>query len=512
MGRYAVFAEIASGGMASVHLGRLIGSVGFTRTVAIKRLHPHLARNPDFVAMFLDEARLAARIRHPNVVHTLDVVSDEHELLLVMEYVQGETLARLVRAAHSQKIRLPPSIASGIAVGALDGLHAAHEATSERGTPLGIVHRDVSPQNVLVGRDGVARVLDFGVAKAAGRLHETKDGSVKGKFAYMAPEQLGRTEVDRRADIFAAGVVIWEALTAERLFDGDNLAEIVHAVISRSVPAPSSVAADIPPELDAVVLKALEREVDKRYASAHDMAVALERVCRPASAREIGEWVEYLAAPSLRASRTLLERIESETSTPADLPPVPQEISSAVTTAPQQADGNPSYISSSHARAIPGSNVSAHSTTGAQATLASKWGALQPRVQEFFRPFGESIVPWWKALGVLALLGVIVLALLFAAVTFHRFFRDRAANDANAPADMAAPSNAGSASATATPSAALAPSAAASAAPTPSVEPPSGSAAPAESAAPADSTAAGADKTDKTSGAPTAGTGSGHRH
>ena len=197
LGRYLLYGEIASGGMATVHFGRLMGVVGFSRTVAIKRLHPHYARDPEVVTMFLDEARLAARIRHPNVLPTIDVVAADGEVFLVMEYVQGVPLSHLVQAATEQGRRVPPRIVSSILVDALNGLHAAHEATNERGEPLRLVHRDVSPQNIMVGADGVARVLDFGVAKAMGRLQTTRDGQVKGKLAYMAPEHLAGREVSR---------------------------------------------------------------------------------------------------------------------------------------------------------------------------------------------------------------------------------------------------------------------------------------------------------------------------
>src|SRR4030088_3091893 len=176
--------------MATVHFGRLQGAAGFARSVAIKSLHPQYAKDPDFVAMFLDEARLAARIAHPNVVPTLDVVSQGDDLLLVMEYVRGSALSRLVRPLTQKGERMPQRIAGSIVSGVLRGLHAAHEAKSEIGEPLDIVHRDVSPQNVLVGTDGIARVLDFGVAKAAGRCYTTRDGNIKGKVPYMAPEQL----------------------------------------------------------------------------------------------------------------------------------------------------------------------------------------------------------------------------------------------------------------------------------------------------------------------------------
>src|SRR5262249_39049696 len=157
----AVYDEIAAGGMATVHLGRLVGPIGFSRTVAIKRLHPQFARDPEFAAMFFDEARLAARIRHPNVVPVIDVVADEGEVLLVMEYVHGEAFSFVLKILAANRKRLPPRIVGNVLAATLVGLHAAHEATSETGAPLGIVHRDVSPQNVLLGADGIVRVLDF---------------------------------------------------------------------------------------------------------------------------------------------------------------------------------------------------------------------------------------------------------------------------------------------------------------------------------------------------------------
>src|SRR5687767_6563935 len=190
--------------MARVHLGRLMGPAGFARTVAIKRLHEGLARSPEAAATLLDEARLAARVQHPNVVAILDVLAVDGELTLVMEYVHGESLAVLLRAARARGEVVPPPVAVQIVREVLAGLHAAHEARSEAGEPLGLVHRDVSPQNILVGLDGAARVFDFGIAKAAGRYQETATGQLKGKVSYMAPEQLLGQAVDRRADVFAA--------------------------------------------------------------------------------------------------------------------------------------------------------------------------------------------------------------------------------------------------------------------------------------------------------------------
>ncbi len=311
VGRYQLHRALASGGMATVHLGRLRSDTGLGRTVALKRMHPHFSTDPSFVAMFFDEARLAMRLQHPNIVPTFDVVSEDHELLLVMEYIHGESLAGLLRAAGVSGERVPPAVASSILCAVLAGLHAAHEARSEDGAPLDIVHRDVSPQNVMVGVDGVARLLDFGVAKAAGRVHATTQGQVKGKFAYMAPEQLTNGEVDRRADVFAAAVVLWETLTGERLFGGDTPAALVHAVLSADVRPPSARVPSLPAAVDAVVLRGLARQKRERFATARDMAAALEAAMPPATARTVGDWVETLAAPALALRASLLKEVES---------------------------------------------------------------------------------------------------------------------------------------------------------------------------------------------------------
>ncbi len=313
LGRYALHGEIAAGGQAAVHLGRQLGAVGFARTVAIKRLHPQYAKDPSFVAMFLDEARLAARIRHPNVVPTLDVVSLDDELFLVMEYVHGESLARLSRHARARDERIPIEVAVGVASHALHGLHAAHEARSERGTPLEIVHRDVSPQNVLVGVDGVGRVLDFGIAKATSRLQVTAEGQLKGKLAYMAPEQLESHDVDRRVDVWAASIVLWEMLTGRRLFTGDHPGRLMKAVLSAPIPRPSEIADDVPPEVEAVVMRGLERDPDARFATAREMAVALEATGWVATQHAIGAWVERVAAASLAERADRIAEIEGTT-------------------------------------------------------------------------------------------------------------------------------------------------------------------------------------------------------
>jgi serine/threonine protein kinase len=313
VGRYALYDALASGGMATVYIGRMLGPAGFSRTVAIKRLHEHFGRDPHFVAGLLDEARLSTRIAHPNVVPTLDVVSTDEQLLLVMEYVQGESLATLLRLAAARREHVPLRVAIGIMAGVLHGLHAAHEAQSETGAPLNLVHRDVSPQNVIVGVDGVARVLDFGVAKAAGRLQDTETGQRKGKVSYMAPEQIRSEPVDRRTDVFAASVVLWELLTNKRLFAADNDAATMGRVLSGPIDLPSQHSPEVPPELDAALMRGLARDPTDRYASAQAMALALEEVASPATVGPTGQWVVSLAGDTLTNRAKRVREIESAT-------------------------------------------------------------------------------------------------------------------------------------------------------------------------------------------------------
>jgi serine/threonine-protein kinase len=301
IGRYALFDEIASGGMATVYFGRLIGAAGFARQVAIKRLASRLASDESTRAMFVDEARLGARIHHPNVVQTLDVVSHGNELLLVMEYVHGETLGRLAKTARARGEHVPVPIAVAIVTDLLRGLHAAHEVQSEEDVPLNIVHRDVSPQNVIVGRDGVSRVLDFGIARADVRSGETQSGIVKGKIAYMSPEQLLGEKVTRRTDLFSAGVILWELLTGKRLLlggeNGDAL--MVDQLLRGSFEPPSRYRSNVDPALDAIVMCALDRSPRARFTSACEMARTLEGAALVATSTQVGEWVQRLAGGAL---------------------------------------------------------------------------------------------------------------------------------------------------------------------------------------------------------------------
>lgn len=330
-GRYAIHEEIASGGMATVHLGRIVGPFGFSSIVAIKRLHPQMARDPEFVAMFIDEARLASRVRHPNVVPVLDVLAEQGELCLVMEYVDGESLSQLFRTLTSRAEAVPVNIAVAIVCSILYGLHAAHDATDEHGTRLDLVHRDVSPQNVIVGVDGITRLIDFGVAKAAGRSNVSREGQLKGKIPYMAPEQIQGAVVNRRTDVYGASVILWELLTGERLFEGETPAAIIGRILYDPVSPPSELRAGVEAALAALVLRGLDRNPDARFESAQAMAVELERCVRPATLAEVGDWVRSLADEALSVRREKLVRMEREAAleTRSASPPAPVAESSA---------------------------------------------------------------------------------------------------------------------------------------------------------------------------------------
>jgi serine/threonine-protein kinase len=313
VGRYVLYDEIAAGGMATIHIGRLLAEVGsFSHTVAIKRLLPQFSKDGEFREMFLEEARLAARIRHANVVQVLDVVSTDDELFLVMEFIQGETITRLTRVDRKRSRIVPMSIALAIMADALQGLHAAHEAKDEMGRPLEIVHRDISPHNIMVGHDGRARVLDFGIAKASSSSSSTREGEVKGKFAYMSPEQLSSANVDRRADLFAASIVLWEMLSAKRLFQAPDPGAIVGKVLNAVIQKPSEVAQGLPPQLDAIVMKGLSRDPKLRFQSAMEMARAIETSGLPiARPSEVGAWVNRIAGDTLKKRARRVAEIES---------------------------------------------------------------------------------------------------------------------------------------------------------------------------------------------------------
>ncbi|MCA9626961.1 MAG: serine/threonine protein kinase [Myxococcales bacterium] len=354
-GRYLVLHEIGMGGMARVQLGRVLGPGGFVKPVAVKRLHPHLVGDPGFVTLILDEARLAARVRHPNVVGILDVleVADPDatqdgepaltEVLLVLEYVEGETLRRLLAASLERGELLDTSLVVSIMSGVLHGLHAAHRAMDAQGQPLELVHRDVSPQNILLGSDGVARVLDFGIAKGTGRIQSTRDGEIKGKLRYMAPEQVLNTPIDARCDIFAAGAVLFEALTGEPLIHTATQAEGMDLLLRAEFPR----LAEYDPALEPfqpVLDRALQREPDQRYGTALEFAIALQAVQAPAPHHEVATWLEGLARDHLAKRRKQL--LEVETLDLTQLPTPPRELLDSSSGWPRPSRITPAFGSS----------------------------------------------------------------------------------------------------------------------------------------------------------------------
>jgi serine/threonine-protein kinase len=306
IGRYELCSKIASGGMASVYFGRIVGSEGFSRVVAIKRMHPHLADAEGFRAMFIDEARLAARINHPNVAQIIDLVAQGEDLLLVMNYIHGVSVSRLMEGDGG---RLSAPVAVRIALDALYGLHAAHTAKDAMGTPLGIVHRDVSPQNLLVSVDGVTLVVDFGVAKAASRLQTSHEGQLKGKARYMPPEQVRHHPVSPATDVYSLSVVLWEMLTREHLFTGATVPAVLAQVLDGVVVAPRTIVPDLPPALEEVVMRGLERDLTRRYPSALAMAEALEGLKLAASPADVASVVAERAHTTLAARDTAMRRI-----------------------------------------------------------------------------------------------------------------------------------------------------------------------------------------------------------
>ena len=317
VGRYVLEREIGAGGMASVYLGRAHGAAGFSRVVAIKRLHPQFAKDKAFAGAMIDEARLAARISHANVVQIIDVVVDDGELLVVMELLRGEALSRLMELSSGP---LPLDVVGKIGLDVLNGLHAAHEVRDDSGRLIELVHRDVSPQNVMVGTDGTARLIDFGVAKAIGRMQQTTDGRLKGKIGYFAPETIRSGQVDRRIDVYATGVMLWEMLTGSRLFRGENELQVLSAIMDKAVPPPSSMVAAVPPTVDAVVLRALSKNPEERFQNAEDMGDALDAALVPARAKQVGDWVKATAEGALADREAALSGLASTVHAAYDSP------------------------------------------------------------------------------------------------------------------------------------------------------------------------------------------------
>jgi serine/threonine protein kinase len=276
LGRYRIVDEIGIGGMASVHLARMDGPGGFQKWVAIKKIHPHLVEDESFVQMFLDEARVAARISHPNVATVFDLGKHEDTYWIAMEYLHGEPLREVMRRTEELGTAMPPEIACRVIADAAEGLHAAHELLGKNGEKLGLVHRDVTPHNLFVTYDGVTKVVDFGIAKFSSRMSHTRAGTLKGKLAYMSPEQVHGSEIDRRTDIFALGVVLWELTTGQRLFRMESDLDTLAKVQECNVPRPSTLIRGYPVDLEKIVMKALAKNRGERFKTARELSRALQ--------------------------------------------------------------------------------------------------------------------------------------------------------------------------------------------------------------------------------------------
>jgi len=297
-GRYELIRRLAIGGMAELYLARATGIEGFEKIVVLKRILPQHAANEDFVRMFLDEARLTATIQHPNVASVQDIGRCEDGLFFTMEYVHGEDVRTILQMLTKKTRTLPLEHAIAIGIGAAAGLHAAHEKQGADGKPLGIVHRDISPSNLLVSYDGGVKIIDFGIAKAARRQTETRAGTLKGKIAYMSPEQCVGDEIDRRSDVFSLGVVLYELTTGVRLFPGENEYAAMRQIVDQDAVPPSKRKRGYPPDLEAILLRALRRKRDERYGSAEELQLALEQFVRTrglvVSTAQLGYWMREL--------------------------------------------------------------------------------------------------------------------------------------------------------------------------------------------------------------------------
>ncbi|MBW2700814.1 MAG: serine/threonine protein kinase [Deltaproteobacteria bacterium] len=315
LGRYQLLALLATGGMAEIYLARQTGIGGFQKLVVVKKILPHLARDERFVEMFFDEARIAAQLNHPNVVQIYDLGKADDDYFIAMEYLEGESLGFLVKASYEAKQILTPALSAGIIAQVCDGLHFAHHFLDETGQPQNIVHRDVSPHNVIAMFNGVVKLVDFGIAKAASQMHQTRIGTLKGKLTYMSPEQCRGKPVDGRSDIFCLGVVFWELLTRKRLFKRESEPAIITAIIVDEIPHVLDVKPDIPKDLAAIAMKALEKNAGNRFQTAGDMSQALREWLRKnnkvAGTHEIAAFMKAVFADRARTKQKLLEEIKS---------------------------------------------------------------------------------------------------------------------------------------------------------------------------------------------------------
>lgn len=307
IGHYTILRRLATGEMAEIFLARVVGLAGFEKLVVVKRMLPQLLHDAELVALFLHEARLAALLQHSNVVQVFDVGVVEDSYFFAMEFVHGKDARQILKAAADRRVQIPLDVALTIVRDVCAGLHYAHEKLGQDGKPLGIIHRDVSPSNVLVSYDGGVKLVDFGIAKARSRTTQTGASRVRGTISYMSPEQWRSKPLDRRSDLFSLGIVLYELTTTSRLFRGSKDFAVMRKVMEEPVPSPSSVRPDYPPGLAAIVEKALDRDRDLRYASAEQLQMDIETFAvehrLTLSAGRVAHFLETLFAEQIASWR-----------------------------------------------------------------------------------------------------------------------------------------------------------------------------------------------------------------
>ena len=391
LGKFDLLARIAKGGMAEIYLARQQGVRGISRLVVVKRILPHLAEEPHFVKMFLEEARVAALIGHPNVVQIFEVGQDQENYFIAMEYIDGPTVAAICRTAHRAGKVVPHQVAAEIVAQACDGLHAAHELRAEGGDLLGLVHRDVSPQNLMLTRQGLVKLLDFGIAKAQDSNVKTRTGSIKGKYPYMSPEQCEGRALDRRTDIFSLGIVFFEMVTARRLFKRSTDLMTLKAITEEPLPEPRDYNSDVPSAVAEVIMRSLCRDPTKRYESARRMGQDLRRALdskeHAATSRALRQYLRVDCATLLDAKDAMQQRLRTVPETGPALLDLDQEDSAS------------------------------HSSLAEQPTVAAGPNA---------RRSGESTTTarsrsWWR----LGLLGLLVVSLATLGGLAYRHLRDQ---------------------------------------------------------------------------------------
>ncbi|HUU02402.1 MAG TPA: protein kinase [Myxococcota bacterium] len=323
LGKYKLLKLLNTGGMAEIYLARQTGIEGFERLVVVKRILPHLARDKSLIEMFLDEARIAAKLYHPNIVQIFDLGNEDGEYYIVMEYLEGESLDRLVAETNKISRFLSPELAAGIMSQVCEGLYYAHSRVDTDGKTLNIIHRDVSPQNIFVLFTGTVKLVDFGIAKAADKIHKTRTGQIKGKWQYMSPEQCKGQSLDARSDIFSLGVVLWELLTHSRLFKRKSDSATVLAIVQEPIPRVREKQSDVPAELADIADRALKRKPADRFQDVGEMGAALMKYIResgqPADYTAISDFAGVVLADQARASRQLLSEIQNKEAKAASL-------------------------------------------------------------------------------------------------------------------------------------------------------------------------------------------------